>query len=443
MVYDDSKDHAFLHDPEELRYLAAVNTSPRGLAKRWLRQVLRAFGGSGEPVRHDYEADRSFTVPDGTHEETSTDSDGNQTTRTVQDYSTITVRLYFKRGYIRVSAPPHSTSGWLFHMTESYQITSEDESNVWSAGFSFDLYYNDGYGHAIKPRTGESFDPKNEVTYLEAEEVGYSRRIDDFTLNPHTRLATIIEENGEKLERDLKRRRTVSRGVHLPFKKLRSFAYHWHSFLVKHAQFVMDYRQELAERRAENERLVSSAFWLFVYENDTITRPQLTRYFESCEHGPLRSLPEDHAAGLDFAFGRLAFVRSGPLAAFWCVFWHDVWHCNKELAIFEDNGDFLDPAHPGTIAYRPMPRPDLEAALTERGLHKLGSSAWLNVDILTLLYDTAGKLGEGGGVVPASQSEDTEQEIVSTELELQVAAEPVPEPDLENAVEKDAFWLES
>ena len=58
MVYDDSKDHAFIHEVDDLQYLAAVNMTPAAIAKRELREVFRAFAVCGSLVRHHYEEDR-------------------------------------------------------------------------------------------------------------------------------------------------------------------------------------------------------------------------------------------------------------------------------------------------------------------------------------------------------------------------------------------------
>ena len=155
-------DDDVLHEVDDLQYLAAVNMTPAAIAKRELREVFRAFAVCGSLVCHHYEEDRMFTVPDGTHQETSTDSEGNTTTRTVQDYSNINVHLTFNAGKI--------------------VIRSEDDSNIWSAGFAPSLNYHDGHGSAIKPRTGEVFHATNEAASLGSEQLGYSAGHGDFTL---------------------------------------------------------------------------------------------------------------------------------------------------------------------------------------------------------------------------------------------------------------------
>ena len=350
MVYDDSSDHTFIHDVGDLQYLATSNlvTDAVGFAKRQLREHIRAFHCSGELVRHHHECDRIFHVPDGTHEET----DHRGETRTVQDYSDITVHLTFHEGQMH--------------------IRSEDDKNLWSAGFDPWLFYCDGHGQARKPRTGEMFHVTNERVTLGSGELGFDQG--DYTLTAGTRLAQMVAENGGLLQRGTAKRRAV----------------------------VANYRSTLNAKRAAKEATLSSAFWLFIYMNDTATRPQVERFFASCEsRGPLAGLPSEHRAGLDFAYGRLAFARSGPCAAFWCIFWHDLWACNKSLPPFEAAAEMLDPMRPASVAYRPMPRPQLEQALGAKGLWKpKPSREWVHAGVLDVLYDGVRAAGAGGQPPP-------------------------------------------
>ena len=73
-----------------------MNSTPDARAKRELREVFRAYKACGQTVRHHHECDRMYHVEDGSHEESSTDKDGNTTTRTVTDYSDIQIHLTFE-----------------------------------------------------------------------------------------------------------------------------------------------------------------------------------------------------------------------------------------------------------------------------------------------------------------------------------------------------------
>ena len=60
-------------------------------------------------ITHDWHRilQRTFHVPDGTHQETRTVTDGegnsHQETVTVQDYSDVTVMLHFKNGQVSIA----------------------------------------------------------------------------------------------------------------------------------------------------------------------------------------------------------------------------------------------------------------------------------------------------------------------------------------------------
>lgn len=132
VVYDDKVE--YIHDTSTIKQLLEVNTSSLVVEKQTLREDLRAFGKCGDELYLPFWEDRSFTEPDGTHTETETDDDGNETTREVQDYSTITIRIFFSNGLM--------------------VVTSEKNSRVMSAGFHCAMHYTDGHGSGTLPRTG-------------------------------------------------------------------------------------------------------------------------------------------------------------------------------------------------------------------------------------------------------------------------------------------------
>ena len=80
---------------------------------------------------------------------------------------------------------------------------------------------------------------------------------------------------------------------------------------------------------------------------------------------------------------QLAFVRAGPVARFWFIFWHALWEGNSEVKLFEENADILDPDMPEAVANIPMPRKDVERLMKERGLDK-----WVHKKLLDVLYTT-------------------------------------------------------
>ncbi len=132
------------------------------------------------------------------------------------------------------------------------------------------------------------------------------------------------------------------------------------------------YRLKLRDEREVKEMNLSSAFWLHVFDAEAMPRSALEYYFKNYESNPdLRALPERHKDGLDYLYARMAFVRSHPACAFWYVFWDDVWTSNREsMRAFKrkEVQAALDPEESGSLAYKIIPREELEARLRKLGL---------------------------------------------------------------------------
>ncbi|KAA0156446.1 hypothetical protein FNF29_01237 [Cafeteria roenbergensis] len=136
---------------------------------------------------------------------------------------------------------------------------------------------------------------------------------------------------------------------------------------------VAAYRAELYEKRAKEEQALSNAFYLHVFDAFPIPRPALEAYLEDFEQNPvMKAIPKEHAAGLDFLYARVHRVTQHPVAAFWFLFFQDLWAENQDMACFksEELRAKWDPRYPDALCYRPMPRDDLVKELDEQGLHK-------------------------------------------------------------------------
>ncbi|KAF7347866.1 hypothetical protein MVEN_01544400 [Mycena venus] len=85
------------------------------------------------------------------------------------------------------------------------------------------------------------------------------------------------------------------------------------------------------------------------------------------------------------AYERLEAVSSSPTAAWWYLFWDDLWRRNHDtLRGLELHATDFDPHYPTSIAYTPLPRAALEAFLTQRGL--LGKQLAFHSGFLNKLY---------------------------------------------------------
>lgn len=316
MVYDDSDDYTFIYE-KDLDALVARNTDPEIQRRRGVRKALRAL--EGELVYCPLDRMETHSVEDGT--ETYTDKDGHRKSRT--RYSNVQVLMHYTNG--RMGIGRASKGG------EAAQ------------GFSPVLHYSDGQGQARAPHTGQMKQIHGSCDMgAEALDITNEYRV-------FGKLEMILGHPNNS---------NIIQGK-LP------------SVYAAERQ----YRRKVADDRDVREMLMSSAFWLHVFDSETIPRSALAYYFHNFEQNPdLRSLPEDHSDGLDYLYARMAFVRSHPGCAFWYVFWDDVWTCNNQSMGWSGKKanpelrKHLDPASPSAIAYRPMDRPELEALLSKLGV---------------------------------------------------------------------------
>ena len=72
------------------------------------------------------------------------------------------------------------------------------------------------------------------------------------------------------------------------------------------------------KRRCKEEAILSSAFWLHIYDNDTATREEIDSYFHNFEaRDRVKKIPERHKDGLDYVMNIMDWVNKHPCAAIW------------------------------------------------------------------------------------------------------------------------------
>jgi len=152
------------------------------------------------------------------------------------------------------------------------------------------------------------------------------------------------------------------------------------------------YRQGLIGERIAANNVLSHGFWYFVYNNPHLSRNHLQEYLCSKENNQvLATLTNMQQDGLDFLYKRLTFCYRHPAWGTWWCFWDEVWSHNQYMKKISALGEELNPDSASSIAYKPMPREELEAWLDERGLR--GSEGrcccskwWLGNKALDALY---------------------------------------------------------
>lgn len=319
IVYDDAEDETFIEKSDKLQSFLDKQETDDIKERRGNRRSFRALSASKIHIEWPFNRIETIHhVPDGTHTETHTDKDGNTHTRTVQDYSDIDVMIYYTNGQV--------------------QVDSNNAKKEMAAGYLCRMAYADGYGDAIKPKTGEPFHVENRQAIMQQDHMGISdnwKTSDKMHTFLHkTECETAIAQEVPKFEEELK-----------------------------------NYRQALADKAAAANAILGDGFWYYVYNDPTLSRDALSAYLRDSEANEiLRAIPDTEAVGLDFLYKRMAIVQKDLKSAVWFVFWEDFWLCNQGMSVIAPLAEYFDPTLPGAMCYHYCDRKELLAFLTEHGL---------------------------------------------------------------------------
>lgn len=315
MVYDDAKDVTIIRD-DKLSELLFTNFSPLVLAKRLLRQKLRALGTSGVQIHFPFSRQERESVEDGTETTTSTDSNGNTTTSTKTRYTTVEFTCTYTFGVISVGA--------------------NSKDHAMADGFKLLMTYKDGFGDAVAPHTGKTHRLTNRVAAMGPEHVGLTHEMLESPQLQH-----IFAQTQE----------------------------HWVPALSALLEEYRAYRQQLMEKHNESNQVLGDGFWYFVYNNPYLPRSALEWYLQNEELNPLlQELASSQRGALEFLYKRVDLINSHPAIKFWFVFWEDVFARNGDMTRLKPFRAELDPLEPTSICYRVMKREELEVWLKERKL---------------------------------------------------------------------------
>lgn len=352
MVYDDDPDYGFVREKDFSEFVTK-NMDPIVCAKRENRLMLRCL--HGKTVHLEYQCYETHSVPDG--HETYRDNEGNERTR--PRMSSVSVLMSYHCG--------------TFAIANNKSSDCMNPKHEWSAGFKPTLHYEDGHGVAIAPHTGASHNVRGSRT-IGREEIG----LDD-------EMGVRVNAMGQPVLTD----------------KLRELLYRPENSrlimdampaLLEHRQ---EYRRRLQQERAEKEAILSSGFWLFVYDAFGKPRAQVEEYLQRFEKNPrVQRLPTDGKKALDWLYTRVKYVTSHPVAALWFTFVDDVWTSNRNMDHFKRDGlaELWDPRFPTSIAYKPMDRGTFEAWVNTH----MSGCTYFTEKVLDNLYSHVGRLNGGG-----------------------------------------------
>nr|GAT44157.1 predicted protein [Mycena chlorophos] len=148
---------------------------------------------------------------------------------------------------------------------------------------------------------------------------------------------------------------------------------------------LTSYRQHHRKECRWKSHVLSYRFLTHVYDRP---RPAST-LAESSVHSEqdlrVRELLSENEVVFDTAFKRWEAVSESTVRTWWYIFWDDLWRRNNStISGISLHAPDFDPHYPTSIAYRPIPRPALEAFLQQRGL--LTKKSAIHSGLLNKIY---------------------------------------------------------
>ncbi|KAF5390251.1 hypothetical protein D9757_002979 [Collybiopsis confluens] len=132
---------------------------------------------------------------------------------------------------------------------------------------------------------------------------------------------------------------------------------------------ISAYRQHHQKESRHKAEVLSYRFLSHVYEQPRSANGLAHSSFEHEHDLRVRQLMAGNEVAFKTAYARLSAVSTSEAATWWYIFWDDLWRRNYDtisnLRLHETD---FNPYYPSSIAYMPLPRPVLEAFLTQRGL---------------------------------------------------------------------------
>ncbi|GMF33372.1 unnamed protein product [Phytophthora fragariaefolia] len=365
IVYDNTNDEAIIWDDidesaprdsklhSNLAKLLFLNFSPSIVAKREVRQKIRALADLKTPIRFPFSRVEKAVVTDYYEW---TPIEGLKPMK-VQYKAVVEFTCHYTYGVFKVK-------------TSGDDVIKGAPKRPMADGFIVTMTYKDGRGYARAPRTGKRFEITGRKAVRDSDHVGLNPDMEE---NEHLKL--IFEQTRESWEAGINKMRAEHR----------------------------EYRRQLIKIHADANEVLSDDFWYFVYNNQYLSRKDLEQYLMTREANPqLRQLPQTHRKVLDALYLRQRFIMTSPAHKLWYIFWDDVYARNSEMSRLIPHGEpqpgracraDFDPNSATSICYSKKNRQDLEAWLSERGL--LSKAGMFHPGLLQLLYDQLKILDEG------------------------------------------------
>jgi len=158
------------------------------------------------------------------------------------------------------------------------------------------------------------------------------------------------------------------------------------------AQFTR-YSRHWSEQFVGKEKVLSYAFWYYVYNDDELQREDLVQCLRMEQNEKIRAMASDgeYLESVAMVYDKLRFFNRSERHAVWFIFWHDLWMNNMKMKPFEENEELLSPFKPSSICYEFVAdKAELVTRLEHAGI--CGDAGclrkgWINTDYIEKLYE--------------------------------------------------------
>ncbi|PWN89441.1 hypothetical protein FA10DRAFT_145352 [Acaromyces ingoldii] len=133
---------------------------------------------------------------------------------------------------------------------------------------------------------------------------------------------------------------------------------------------LQNYRDDFVREAIQKEKIMDYAFLTDIFDRPCLTLPELRACFETnSSSAAIRGFPHRYRAATNILFERLNAINRSKVHQWWWLYWDDLWRQNSgDYKLLRKHRRFFSPAFPSSVAYRPMPRAELERELDKRGL---------------------------------------------------------------------------
>lgn len=152
---------------------------------------------------------------------------------------------------------------------------------------------------------------------------------------------------------------------------------------------LQQYRDGYANEAVRKRETLDYSFLTDVFDAPTLDRVKLRKSLEAVtQRSSVQQLPRRYRGSMTMLHERLLHVNQSPVHKWWWLFWDDLWRQNgRDYRTLRLHRRALCPHYPSSIAYRPMPRSELERFLDERGLWQHhGAKGVINRGTMNRLY---------------------------------------------------------